>query len=796
MSLSFRGKVYTNHKGEIYVMNKISIIIPVYNVEEYLVQCLDSVLQQTLKDIEVICIDDNSLDSSLEILNRYKNNDSRVKVFHFDKSKSALQARKLGVLNANGKYIMFLDADDYLDLNACEKLYNKIEKENVDILHFSSKVINCANISQNRVDYNQKIITPFEGKLEGPNVFNGCFIDNKYMITLWNKIFNAQLCKKAFNDMEDKYLPKAQDLYSFFVIAYYANSYLGWISEPLHYYCFGRGVTGTNRMDLNKFDRYCTQSLIVTELEAFSIKRNILDRTKVVLDKYYNNWINECINIWKNELPDEFSNEGLNILYKYWGEKEIVSRLSYLYWKESISIAKKLKNIKHISLKEKKVKRIGLYYYHFTIGGVQKVLSLLAPMFKEMGYEVVLIFDKEATENDMILPAGIERVNIFNRDNVKNDNFFKRIDSWNEMIDNYHLDLVLYNGWTSSLLLWDMLYLKSRGIPVFVHAHSVFSFSINKLTKSFAYLPKVFRLADGMIVLSEADKLFWSAYNENVHCIPNPIDNSLNCVNQVKFSNKSLVWVGRVSEEKQPEAIFEIMQRVVNQVPDARLYLLGNFDDEKWNILVNERGLTNNIQFCGMIHNVNEYFEKASIHFSTSKYEGFPMTLLEAQAHGLPTVMFDMCYLTLAQEGHGVVSIEMLNYNNAADEIVKLLTDEKHWEQYSNEAKNSYIALKEYDYKTIWKAVLDGDISNVEMSKETRQMIYTIVNHYEEGIRYRVKLDKAKKRRKKKRGLAKLINLFVRGINYMNKNGIIMLITKFFEKLNVFIKRNLNKRKI
>ena len=110
-------------------MPKISVVIPVYNTEDYLEQCLDSVLGQTLSDIEVICVDDNSKDRSMDILLRYQEKDSRVRAFHFSEPKSALQARKLGVMEAKGEYILFLDADDYLETDACRQIYEKMQVE-------------------------------------------------------------------------------------------------------------------------------------------------------------------------------------------------------------------------------------------------------------------------------------------------------------------------------------------------------------------------------------------------------------------------------------------------------------------------------------------------------------------------------------------------------------------------------------------------------------------------------------------------------------------------------------------
>ena len=102
-------------------MVKISVVIPVYNVEKYLEQCLDSVIAQSFEDIEVICVNDGSTDSSLEILKRYADNDSRIKIIS-QKNKGAGAARNVGIENAAGEYVYFMDSDDYLNADAFERL--------------------------------------------------------------------------------------------------------------------------------------------------------------------------------------------------------------------------------------------------------------------------------------------------------------------------------------------------------------------------------------------------------------------------------------------------------------------------------------------------------------------------------------------------------------------------------------------------------------------------------------------------------------------------------------------------
>lgn len=125
---------------EINSFIKISLIIPVYNVEKYLRECLHSCVNQTLKDIEIICVNDCSPDNSDVILNEYAAKDKRVKVINHETNKGLGGARNTGIANATGEYIWFVDSDDFIDSNACEILYDIASKNKIDILSFGSFV--------------------------------------------------------------------------------------------------------------------------------------------------------------------------------------------------------------------------------------------------------------------------------------------------------------------------------------------------------------------------------------------------------------------------------------------------------------------------------------------------------------------------------------------------------------------------------------------------------------------------------------------------------------------------------
>ena len=130
---------------------KVSVIIPVFNVEEYLEQCLDSVLNQTLREVEIICINDGSTDSSLEILKKFALKDSRIKIID-KKNEGPSAARNEGIKTAAAPYISFLDADDYLEHNALEETFKCAENSDVALVCFGTNIVGEVSPKQKASD--------------------------------------------------------------------------------------------------------------------------------------------------------------------------------------------------------------------------------------------------------------------------------------------------------------------------------------------------------------------------------------------------------------------------------------------------------------------------------------------------------------------------------------------------------------------------------------------------------------------------------------------------------------------
>ena len=117
----------------------VSIVVPIYNIEEYLEECLNCLVNQTLKNIEIICVNDASTDNSLEILNGFSQNDERIKVINNETNQGLSITRNNGLKAAKGEYIAFIDSDDLIETDAYEKLYNEAKEHGQDMIVYNFK---------------------------------------------------------------------------------------------------------------------------------------------------------------------------------------------------------------------------------------------------------------------------------------------------------------------------------------------------------------------------------------------------------------------------------------------------------------------------------------------------------------------------------------------------------------------------------------------------------------------------------------------------------------------------------
>ncbi|MCL1948037.1 MAG: glycosyltransferase, partial [Chitinivibrionia bacterium] len=184
------------------ILRLISVILPVYNVEEYLRQCLDSIVNQTYKNIEIICVNDASTDNSLSILNEYAQIDKRIIVIDKKVNEGVEQARKTALEHSKGKYIIMVDSDDWLELNMLEIMYKNAFAQNCDMVscgYFqeycgTTKSIKAPNFPQNKIG---RIMAICFGELDDIETGTRIKEFKPPYIAVWNKLIKREIYEKV-----------------------------------------------------------------------------------------------------------------------------------------------------------------------------------------------------------------------------------------------------------------------------------------------------------------------------------------------------------------------------------------------------------------------------------------------------------------------------------------------------------------------------------------------------------------------------------------------------------------------
>lgn len=754
-------------------MTRISIIIPCFNTERYLAQCLGSVANQTERDIEIICVDDGSIDSTGDIIREFMARDPRIKGIFGNSTMSASLRRKQGILASSGDYLMFLDSDDWLEPTACEKALAAIEKQPVDILQFGTVVENHGNLAQRRIDMNQRMLAPKAGRQLQGNLLIHCFVHHKMSFTLWNKIYNGCKVREAAHHIEEAVFPKANDLYLAFLILFFSESY-GTLQDPLYHYGFGRGMTGRDTLSIPEFKKHCEGARVYYALERFSQSPIACCRDDVpdALHAVKKQLMSEQVSKWTNDLSAENKAAGFQAIVDAWGNIAMATAaFANTYSQKDCSEplrALRLARPDCLKYEKRPVKTIALLYRSIDQGGAQHVVANLCERFAQIEstdgeyYRVLLITDEDPKTEEYNLPDRVIRAVIPGRILLEKRRYEQRALALGKLIEDYEVDALIYSLWATESMPWDMMVAKGcpRHPMLIVHCHSNAS-----VLYRFPYKPEeslnTFALADGVVCLSKADQWYWSLVNERTRLIENPIDPASCAASQAHSENKELLWVGRLSEEKRPEDVVRIFELVLKTIPNARLTIVGDGDEEgreKIESLIAGKNLADRVNLAGFQADVAKYYERASVLISTSMFEGFPLTLIEAASAGLPIVMYDMPYLEFRRLFEGWLSVPQGDTEAAAHAVSSILSDPKEWQDRSEELYAGFLRYMKLNITDKWINLFDeisGDrvvqaraISNAEVMQELVAHFHNLGNdkRKKEQIELKKQLDKAERK--------------------------------------------------
>ncbi len=248
----------------------ISIIVPVYNVEKYIRRCVDSLINQTYNNLEIILVDDGSPDNSGAICDEYAEMDRRVKVIHKENG-GVSSARNVGLDNVHGKYVGFVDADDYIDLHMYEVLYDNLVNNDADI---SMGIYAMENSAGEFIPhYNHDVLDVFDKA----QTISEMLRQVKYTCSLCDKIFSVKLIG---NLRFDETVSHNEDLLFAYQLMKESNRAV-YMSSPMYYYC-------NNEQSASRvvFSDKNTTMLKAQTIVLEDIKENLSEIYDVALTEY------------------------------------------------------------------------------------------------------------------------------------------------------------------------------------------------------------------------------------------------------------------------------------------------------------------------------------------------------------------------------------------------------------------------------------------------------------------------------------------------------------------------------
>ncbi|EAH7585454.1 glycosyltransferase [Campylobacter lari] len=223
-------------------MSQISIILPTYNVEKYIARALESCINQSFKDIEIIVVDDCGNDKSIDIAKEYASKDNRIKIIYNEENLKLLRARYEGVKVATSPYIIFLDPDDYLELNACEECAKILDKnDKIDLIFFDAFVLNNNNKIEKKLNFQEKYYTKkdfLKKLLKTKNLF----------WTMWGKVIKKELYLKAFSLIpleKNTKINMAEDVLLYYPLINISNTIFHLSKNLYNYQINNSSITGT-----------------------------------------------------------------------------------------------------------------------------------------------------------------------------------------------------------------------------------------------------------------------------------------------------------------------------------------------------------------------------------------------------------------------------------------------------------------------------------------------------------------------------------------------------------------------
>ena len=695
----------------------VAIILPVFNDEAWIANALESCLAQTLKAIEIICVDDVSTDGTREIIEQFAERDPRVRLVRQETNQSAFQARRAGISAATAPHVLFLDGDDELDPQAAEKAYAAAQATGADLVGFGVAVLGPDGQA---VGGYQARLAPKHRSLEGPAILASLFpVGKPAQGQLWRYLFTTAALRAAYDSMPaDLVLKRVNDLPITFLTLAAAERYVS-IPDRLYRYYFRRGESGHAVKDLEQFAFYAgaVDSVASIAPAVRSLARKQPDPTPLLAsyESVRLSVISNVLGYLFNNVSGDHQDESLALLHTKASAQDVVQAAVRF---APATIEGLARHGRPVPLEGRTVHSVLLTTRTVTTGGVSNVMLSQARYLLEAGFRVTVAVKTAGSAVDL-LPPGVELVEL------KNPPGTARASEWAELCRSREVDVVI-DHWALYSRDWAALALVARaqGIPTVAWIHSFSLRPVYNRSDMISFLTTHLHAASAVVGLSPLDAVFWKLRGiEHAAYLPNPpsplmLEMDASAGPRTRSGSPlRLIWWGRLDQHtKQVRELVSVASELRRLGTDITLTVVGpdggDLTARALSAEVAEAGLEERVQVVGPLHgdDLVAALDAADLFVSTSIIEGYQLTLAEAQARGLPVAMYELPWLTLVQDNDGIVAVPQGDAHGLARKIAAISADPETYAALSAASLAAAEQARSHDFGELYTQLVKGEL--------------------------------------------------------------------------------------
>ncbi|MCM3697089.1 glycosyltransferase [Microbacterium oleivorans] len=714
---------------------RVSIIIPLFNDADHVEAAIESCLAQSVREIEVIAVDDASSDGTAQLVEELQKRDARVRLIRQEENQTAFQARRVGVLAARAPRVLFLDGDDELEREAAAESLAQADANDADVVAFGCTVVKPDGTSGGGFE---RAMQPQHDVLMGDDIVLNLFpVGSTAQGQLWRYLFDRQLLTGAYDSLPpDLQLPRANDLPLAFLALARARKLVSTPSK-LYRYFFKRGGSGHT---VASEEQFAFMSSAIDSIEAIRRAVELESSRRHDPQSFRDTYESARLSIvgrvldYAYQIPDSTLRESsIEALIAKTGADDVVMAAAD-YCKQALPILTELFRVP--DLQGRSPRHVVIRATNLGTGGAQGVVVAQARHLAQAGFRVTIAIES-SIESDFVLPPGVQVHRLVG------DTFSSRLRAFAVFCEDTAADVVVdhyvfYNErWPFFALI-----AANRNIPTIGWLHNFALRPIVDGSTRLSFLDRHMQILSTVVVLSLSDVAYWKLRGfPNVVYLPNPPSPLLDDLAPRTEARTApdevveLIWWGRLQQStKQVREIIEIAAVLDEMRVASRIKIIGpdgpDLKQTDLADLARSRGLSEHVELVGPLRGSELLEATASAHIfvSTSIIEGYPLALVEAQAMGLPIVMYELPWLATTDGNEGMIQVPQGDRRAAAVEIAALAGNSEEYRRRSSASSIAAMRATSHDYDELYANLVRGRLRSEESdapgAAETRLLFH------------------------------------------------------------------------